>query len=508
MTRAPWAVAAAVLTTLATTATRARADEATDEIIDDGPTVLQVATPATTRAKTPSALYTRGATRFTGFLQDGDANADRFESRTFLFVGAKSNDGDDDPWRVEVRADLLARSKDHPEDAGAQAWDLEARPWELWWRTRVASATTLTLGYQPLAWGVLDVGAAADPFATYDLRLGPALTPAEVRLPVPAARVTWSPSARIDVDFAYLPFFTPHRFDVLGTRYATVSAATLGSVARAFDAGTLTRITAPIATANGVDARPDHGELGLRNTVHFTAFDLALTAAFARNRFPSFRVTEAFATAVNTGSAAALLRAQQELDAGVRPLEAVHARYVQLAIDAQGSLGSVPWGAELGVSSKRELLAANALTAIDTPRAYVLQGGLRASTTFGDLLLTAQGAVYTLLDASRPEAVIPVTPVVFGAARTALVGLTSARYEAGAWAFEASGLGLCAGPETSARACDSATLLATGRVAYGTDEVTVSVGGTVLASPSGATLPTRQAIDQLALRVDWTPSTR
>ena len=486
----------------------ARAAEPLDEIIDDGTPQSLAPRPSESTPGEPSAFYARGASRFTAFVDDADANADRYESRTFLFLGAKSSSQEANPWRVEVRTDLLARFKSHPEETNGQAWDLEARPWELWWRTRIASALTMTLGYQPLAWGVLDAGAAADPFASYDLRLGPVLTPAEVRIPLPAARLTWSPSSRIDWEFAYLPFFTPHRFDVGGTRYASLPSTALAPLAKAFDPGTLTRITAPLAQVNGVDARPDRGELGLRSTVHFAAFDLGVTAALARNRFPSYRVTEAFAAALATGSGAALLRVQQDLDAGVRPIEAVHAHYMQVAVDAQGSWGSMPWGAELGLSSKRELLSSAPLTAAAPPRANVLQGGARMSKSFGDLLVTAQAAVYTLLDPSSSDAVLAITPMLFGAARTVGLGLVTARYETGAFFLEASAIGLCAGPEASAHACAGTTVLASGRVAYGTDEWALSLGGTRLSTPANGSLPIGTAIDQVALRADFTPAAR
>jgi hypothetical protein len=491
-------------------------DEVIDEVIDDAPAAVSPAAraapaPWTWRARAgqdPSTLRlaaTHRSTVFVGEAPPGLAHT-RFEHRTFAVVGARSPAGERDPWRLEVRADLVQRAGEGFGEAVST--DFEARPWELWWRTKTSETTTLTLGYQTLAWGTLDAGAAADVFASYDLRLGPALAPAEIRMPLPAARLVWSPGARVDVELVALPFFTPHRFDVAGTRYAALGGASLGPLARAFDAGTLSRITEPLARANGVDANPLDGELGARTTLHTAAADLSFTAALARSRLPTFRASEALVSALTTGSAAAALRLEQDLASGQLPLRAVHDRYVQIALDAQGSVGRFPWGLELGLSSKRDLLPAGGLTSSAAPRAHVAQGGLRVSTNEGGLTVSAQATLYALLDPSSPEATVSVSPVVFGASRTLGLALVGARYELERFTFEASALGLCAAPLGGSGACASESLLASGRVGYGDDAITVSLFGTALVKSANAALPLGSAIDQVGVRIDWVPAQR
>ncbi len=488
------------------------AGEPIDEVIEDD-SFAPKAPPRSPRSEpTPSTFYARGVTRATLFLNgNGEGSGtplDRYETRTFLFVGAKSSAQEKNAWRIELRSDLLGRSLANPSSDNSQAWDLEARPWEAWWRAHPSETTRLKLGFQSINWGVLDVGAASDVFASFDLRLGPALTPAEVRMPVPAAVVSWSPSSRVDVELAALPFFTPHRFDLTGTRYAALSPQTLGPLAQAFDRGTLTRITDGIARANGIDARPDHGELGLRITVHLARIDLAVTAAAPRNRFPSYRVSEAFEAVLRNPTAPALFRMQQELDAGIQPIAANYARYMQFAVDAQGSWGSVPWGAELGLSSRRELVSSTPLSSAPAPRAHVFQGGLRASKVWGDLTVAGQAAVYTLLNSSSDGGSVVITPILFGDRRTTALAVASLRYELRAFFFEASALGLCGGPELASSPCASTTILATGRAGYGTDDFSVSLGGTGIRSSNGKDLPLNAAIDQLVLRLDFTPPGR
>lgn len=507
--RLAFAFAFAALPSVSARATEAAvADEIIDEVIAD-----DVAPPrAPARAKVDEApraslrlAATHRSTLFLGAAPEGLAGA-RFEHRTFAVLGARSADREVNPWRLEVRADLVQRAgPSFSENASA---DLEARPWELWWRTKTSERTSLTLGYQPLAWGVLDAGAAADVFASYDLRLGPPLTPAEVRLPLPAARLVWSPSPRADLELVALPFFTPHRFDVAGTRYAALAGTSLGPLANAFDAGTLARVTEPIARANGVDANPLDGEVGSRVTLHTSRADLAFTAALARSRLPTFYASEALVSVLATGSAPAALRLQQGLEAGERPLQANYDRYVQLALDAQGSLGRFPWGFEIGVSSKRALLPVGGLSSSPAPRAHVAQAGLRVSTNEGAFTVSAQGTVYALLDASSPEATVSVSPVVFGNGQTLALALLGARYEIDSFTFEGSAFGLCAAPLGHTGACGSESLVATGRVGYGTEDLTVSLLGTTLTKSSGAALPLGSAIDQVALRLDWQPSAR
>ncbi len=495
-------VVAAVASAAALRAARAADDEVIDEAPGDAPSIA----PPPVAAE-PATLRLAASERLTAFLAPGPAGvADRFESRAVLLLGARSGPREASPWRLEVRADLLGRAATDPTDTRAQAWDLEARPWESWWRTRPSPTSTLTLGYQPLAWGVLDAGSAADVFASYDLRLGPAPAPSDVRLPLPAARLVWSPSPRADVELVALPFFTPHRFDVTGTRYAAIAPASFGILARAFDAGTLARVTAPLARANGVDANPAHGEAGARATWHTAAADVALTAAWARSRFPSFRTSEALRAAA-AGSAAAALRVQQELEEGRRPLEAVHDGYVQVALDAQGAADGVPWGVEVGISSKRDLVAADALAAPELPRAHVAQAGARASKAVGDLLVTAQLGGFALLDA-RGAGAIPVAAIAFGAERTLATGLVALRYEREPWVVEASGIGLCAGPALERAVCATAAALGTARVAYVHETVTLAIAGAALARTDAGALPLAGSLDQIALRLDWAPEAR
>ncbi len=445
-------------------------DEIIDEVIveDDAPRSHEARSGASSPAA-PSTLRlaaTHRSTAFFGETPPGLPHA-RFEHRTFVVLGARSDAGEKDPWRLDVRVDLVQRAG--PSFGEAMSTDLEARPWELWWRTKTSTATTLTLGYQTISWGVLDVGAAADVFASYDLRLGPPLSPSELRMPLPAARIVWSPTSRLDLEFVALPFFTPHRLDVAGTRYAAVARTTLGPLANAFDTGTLARISDPLARANGVDANPLDGELGARATLHTSHADFALTAALARSRLPTFRASEALVAALTTGSAAAALRLQQELDAGQLPIRAVHDRYVQLALDAQGSVGRFPWGLEVGVSSKRDLLPSQNLASTPPPRAHVAQAGLRVSMNEGGFALSTQATAYGLVDTSSEDATVSASPVIVGNAKTLAVAVLAARYEVDRWTLEASAIGLCAAPLASSRACASESLLATGRVGYGTD---------------------------------------
>ena len=480
-------------------------DEVIDEVIEDTPSAPpRVAV----TSEESSSLRFSGTHRSTVFLDDAPPGlaAGRFEQRTFVVVGARSAPREASPWRLEVRADFVQRAGDGFGDAVSS--DFDARPWELWWRTKTSETTTLTLGYQPLAWGVLDAGAAADVFASYDLRLGPPLAPAEVRMPIPAARLVWSPAPRFDLELVALPFFTPHRFDVAGTRYAALGGTSLGPLEAAFDAGTLTRVTEPVARANGVDANPLDGELGTRATLHTAHADLALTAALARSRLPNFQASEALVAALATGSAAAALRLQQELEAGQIPLRAIHDRYVQVALDAQGSVGRFPWGVEVGFSSKRDLVPLAGLSSAAPPRAHVAQAGARISASEGQLTVSAQGGFYALVDASTPDAAVTISPVLFGASQTLGLALAGARYEIGRVTLEGTALGLCSAPLGSAGACASESLVASGRVAYGTDELAVSILGTLLTKSSNAALPLGSAIDQVALRLDWAPSLR
>ena len=509
MKRGPYTRAAALALSAVGAVRPVSADDtADDEVIDDGPLTGSVQD-APTRPTGAAAVEFRGTSRITAFAEPlPGGNGDRFESRSFVIVGAKSAPSATSPWRLEIRADLLGRAKSDPVARGGQAWDLEARPWEAWYRGKVSEHASLTTGFQHVAWGVLDVGSAADVFASYDLRLGPALTPAEVRIPLPAVRLAWSLGERIDAEVAVLPFFVPHRFDVAGTRYSAVPPGTLGPLEAALDAGTLTRLTESLARVNGIDARPDRGEVGARLTWRTSHADLAVTTALARSRLPAFVTTESFRDALRTGSAVAALRVQQELADGTRPLEARHEHYVQFAIDAQGSFGSLPWGAEAGMSTTRSLLAAAPLEAPSVPRASVAQAGFRLGKLDGELSVTGQATVFALVGGPGDGTPVAVAPAIFGTGKTLALALIGARYETGRVVLEGTALGLCSSPIDGGSACANGSALISGRVGYGSDELVVSLGGTYLAQSSSATLALAQGIDQLALRLDWTPARR
>jgi hypothetical protein len=124
------------------------------------------------------------------------------------------------------------------------------------------------------------------------------------------------------------------------------------------------------------------------------------------------------------------------------------------------------------------------------------------------LIVTGQLAGYALVDASGAGGV-PVAAIAFGAERRLAMALLALRYEHEPWIVEASGLGLCAGPRVSeSTGCASAAGLATARVAYVHEVVTLSLAGTALGRTDSGALPLAGSLDQLALRVDWAPGAR
>jgi Protein of unknown function (DUF1302) len=433
-----------------------------EEVIDD-PMLRPTPTPTPTRTPTPTptprpkppaqqlwrlSVFSRGGTQTSwDDLPGGPKDVVEWRTRAILSAGDKPSERL--KWEVGVRFDALARAQNH----GDPAFTFEARPWEAYLDVAPVDRLRLKVGNQILSWGRLDVGSAADVLGAYDLREGPAIDLDALRIPTPTATATWFPVDAFQLDVAYTPFFTPHRFDVAGTNYAIVGPNAPAAVAAAFrtirgqlDPSSYASLTADFARINAPDARPDNGELGTRATWRSGPYDLALTYGFVRSKIPSLALAPDLAALLaNPGDLTSAARVNAKIQNGEHLLAATYDRYHQIALDLEGTAGQFTVAGEVGVSPERTLFVRDPDTGLPSAvRTPVAQAGLKATYAKEETFaISAEASVLTATQGSG------ATYFILGPHRRLGIAFVALHDELGRHVLDAAALATTSGPSLS-----------------------------------------------------------
>ncbi len=436
-----------------------------DEIIDD-PLLAKPAgavgkpppprgAPPPTRPKIWSAtLVTRAATQTSWDDLPGGAK-DVVELRTRILLNAGEKVSERLIWQLGVRFDALAHApKSHTKLIDEPAWQFEARPWEAYVDIALARRLRLKLGNQIVNWGRLDVGSAADMLGAYDLREGAGVDIDALRIPTPTATLTWFPWDGFQLDVGYTPFFTPHRFDVLGTNFSMVGpntpamfTATFAKLRGQLDPSSYVLLTQDLARANAPSARPDNGEAAARAVWHAGPYDLGVSYGFLRSKLPAFAISPALVELLAAPSLTSAGRVNAAIEAGEHLIDASYDRYHQVAFDLEGAVGSVTLAGEVGFSPSRTLFIRDRDNGFPTAQSTgLLQTGLKATYAKEETFaVSAEASLFTATDgdaAGRPY-------YVLGSRRRLGVASLFAHKEVGAHLFDASLQVTSSGPSFS-----------------------------------------------------------
>jgi hypothetical protein len=303
---------------------------------------------------------------------------DRTEAWTRLDARAEGGDADG-RWRLAIRAEHAIRIGD-----ASAGGDSEAA----WWITAGESGwegpigpVRLRAGHLVERWGRLDVLPIADVLNGRDLRAGAFTLVGWQRLPTPLVRLQ-AGSTQARVELTLLPLGAADAASLWGTDHALVrqgQAADLAADAQTWSGDALTESSAQalagaletalrdldpqlrqgLSTGLAGSGRPrpldESLDVGLRGEWDAERFDLALSAAWMRNRQP---------TPVADPTLVALLRderlpgiADQEalLEAAARPLDTRWPRTAFGALEAGTTAGPFGLRAEAGAWSARSV---------------------------------------------------------------------------------------------------------------------------------------------------------
>jgi hypothetical protein len=219
----------------------------------------------------------------------------------------------------------------------------------------------LRLGNQILSFGASAAGAPADVLNPLDLREGVLFAdPADLRLPVLAAR------ARGEVKgfawtVAYVPFFVPDRYDLVGQDEALVQPG-LGVKAQGLsllNRAQEDRAQQPLLETDRPKDLPQEGDLGLRVTHKLGPATVGADYVITREKLPEVQIDPELARFLSEGpkanftDPATSLSLSQRLASGERLLRGQFPRYAVGELEGSALLGPVQVDADLGYSASR-----------------------------------------------------------------------------------------------------------------------------------------------------------
>jgi hypothetical protein len=291
------------------------------------------------------------------------------------------------------------------EGGGRERTGLDVVPVAGFVDTVLGDAGHLRTGYQIVELGRFDLFSASNFLAVHDLRSGPVTIPGASQVAQPAVRADVDPVDDLTLTAVYVPFFTPHLIDLVGSDYslggALQSAATGGTPDPQSEAQRIAiedaigRSAATEASRGALRAFAPQPDLlepqgALRGTLRGAPGELSVTVGTALERLPSLQFSDEFLQAIDgTGPPPTQLS-----DLLVPPpVTLVHPRFYVASLDAATDLGPVQVGAEVAYMFRRTLTASAApttggpLTSAQVPqpgRSDVAQLALRAELLEGE----------------------------------------------------------------------------------------------------------------------------
>jgi hypothetical protein len=486
-------------------------DGGSDEIIQDpmappvqaptpsGP-LVQPARPRVWRA----TLETRAAA-LTSWA-DSVGPKDIAEWRTWALLDAGEKTTDRFTWEIGARFDLLTRAERGSTALFRRtATTFEARAWEAYVDVGVLDNLRFKVGNQIISWGRLDLASAADMLGAYDLRQGPAVDLDSMRIPTPSVVASYYPVEALSFDLGYTPFFTPDRFDVLGTNYALVGpnvpaagSVQLAELRQQLTPSTYAEFSDELARLSQPDARPDNGEVAARSTLHTRRLDVALSAGWLRSKLPAIETTAGFAQFLSAPPTLGSLTAVYDsLQNGQPLIQTRYDRYLQTAVDGEAAVGPLTLAAEVGYTPKRPIYVYDPSNPFPSSASSGLSqvGGKVTYAGSFDTFITGEMSLFQATDSP------PAGTRYLGFARDNrfVVGLIAARKAFGQHTLDAAAVVTSTGP----------SLVAIGRYGYAvTDTLVVGLGAVVIAGPSpydGSLGSMAKGLDQVFLFASWRP---
>ena len=469
-----------------------------DEIVQDPeapptppPKTSTPQVPASERPRIWRAILETRAGALTRWA-DSVGPKDVVEWRTWALLDAGEKTSNRFTWEIGARLDLLSRAERGSSTLFSHsATTFEARAWEAYVDAGVLDNLRLKVGNQIISWGKLDLESAADMLGVYDLRQGPNDLDS-MPIPTPSVVASFYPFEALSFEVGYTPFFTPDRFDVLGTNYALVGpnvpsagSAQLAALRRQLTPATYTEFSNELARLTLPDARPDNGEVAARSTVHTRLVDIALSAGWLRSKLPAIETTAGFAQFLSAPpTLGSLASVNDSLQNGERLIVTRYDRYVQTAVDGEASVGPLTFAAEMGYTPKRPLYVYDS----NNPFPSSASSGLSqigAKVTYAgsfDTFLTAEVSLFQATDGPPPG----TRYLGFELDNRLLAGLVAARKIFGRHSLDA-----------------------TGRYGYAIAEPLVAgIGAVAIAGPSpydGSLGSMAKGLDQVFLFASWRP---
>lgn len=264
----------------------------------------------------------------------------------------------------------------------------------------------VTVGQQVVAWGVLDVASAQDVINPVDYRSGLAPGDEPPRLPIFAVRAE-TRLGPLHVDGVVSPFFTPHRFDMLGSDYGPLGSAAGGALGGGIGAAILDGIdesveddwSRTLQSTKVPQDLPGSSDVGLRLGTKVAGIDLHASYLYVWDRIPEVRSNPTFALT------------------GGLPFDSTYSRRQVIGGDATLTAGDFVFRLESGWSPERTLYEVGDDGAPAPARRSVTLSGLGIDWTYAtDLLANVETFWMRVNDVPGKAKLYLLEPDLYGAA--------------------------------------------------------------------------------------------
>jgi hypothetical protein len=264
---------------------------------------------------------------------------------------------------LSARYHFASLAHDLP-DARAPRYELDVLPTAGYVDFSPATGLHVRAGYQTLPLGRFDVFSAVNVLGVADLRDGPSAIPGSNEIAQPALLIDYDPVSWLSVRAIYVPFFAPHIVSVLDSDYALfpgnqknadlaymsledllpvdeLRAQLKSNLLR----GARDRVAMSTLSAFAPNPTFVHPQGALRITTHGDFGELALTFATAKERLPTFQLSDKAIAALSNPDAPA----QDD----PRPVTVEYPRFGVLSIDAAFDAPPFSLGFELSYQLHR-----------------------------------------------------------------------------------------------------------------------------------------------------------